>query len=378
VERLQRAARVLGIPVPIGPSRPVRYILCAVMMLAAAIIPSQAAFAGSTMSNVSVAVSDPTPTAPSASVAYTFTGTGVTSTNIECIQVIIATTASGTTAPTGFSGASVAVSAGTSTLVNSSGSGWSLATSGSQNNILQYTNSTGVTPSTLTGATFVLTNLTNPTLADTAFFYQLSTYDNTNCSSSPVDNALSQFIVTNGSVVSFTVDATLSFTINAVSASTSCDGTTTTSASTPTTIPFGSVTAASDAVVCQDLRAATNASNGYTIYLRDTGAPQSLSNAIAGPPGSNGSPAAFPAAGYEAYGYTTNDAALSTTYGASNRFTSPSQEWAAATTTNAEIAYQPSGVGITDYDIAHQVGVSTTTHAGNYTTTIIYTCTPIY
>jgi hypothetical protein len=378
VERLQRAARVLGIPVPNGPSRPVRYILCAVMMLTAAVLPSTAAFAGSALSNVSVALSDTRPTAASASVSYTFTGTGVTATNIECIQVVIATTATGTTAPTGFSGASAAVSAGTSTLVNSSGSGWSLATSGAQNNILQYTNSTGITPSTLTGATFVLTSLTNPTLADTAFFYQLTTYNNTNCTSSPVDNALSQFITTNGSTVSFTIDATLSFSINAIAGSTSCDGTTTTSASTPTTIPFGSVTAASDSVVCQDLRAATNASNGYTIYLAYTGPPQSLSNSIAGAPGSNASPAAFPAAGVEAYGYSTSDTALSTTFGASNRFTSPSQEWAAATTSNAEVAYQPSGVGITDYDIAHQAGVSTVTHAGNYTTTIIYTCTPIY
>ena len=48
------------------------------------------------------------------------------------------------------------------------------------------------------------------------------------------------------------------------------------------------------------------------------------------------------------------------------------------TTTNAEIAYEPAGVNTTTYRIGHQVGVSLVTRPGTYTTTVIYTCTPIY
>ena len=84
--------------------------------------------------------------------------------------------------------------------------------------------------------------------------------------------------------------------------------------------------------------------------------------------------AAFPAAGTEAYGYTTNDFTLGT--GTAGRFNS--NLWAAMTTTNAEIAYEPTGVNTTTYRIGHQVGVSLTTRPGTYSTTVIYTCTPVY
>jgi len=48
------------------------------------------------------------------------------------------------------------------------------------------------------------------------------------------------------------------------------------------------------------------------------------------------------------------------------------------TTSNAELAYEPTGVTTTTYRVGHQVGVGLTTRPGTYTTTIIYTCTPIY
>jgi hypothetical protein len=332
-----------------------------------------------TLSSASVALTDPR---PSQTATYTFTGSSVTSSVIKCVQVIISTTSSGTQAPTGFSGAGASVTAGSSTLVNSSGTGWSLAksdgtSSSGQNNILQYTNSTGVTPSTTSGATFIIAGITNSSVQDVSYFYLLSTYGNTDCSTSPVDNANPKFINTNGSTLSLSVDNSLSFTVNGVNNGTSCDGTTTTATSSATTIPFGSVTSAANAVVCQDLIAASNSTSGFTIYARYTSKPtNALSQTIADSSGSNTTPAAFTAAGTEAYGYSTSDATLGT--GTANRFTSPSQGWAAMTTSNAEIAYEPNPITATTYHIAHQVGVSTTTSPGTYTTTIIYTCTPIY
>ena len=94
---------------------------------------------------------------------------------------------------------------------------------------------------------------------------------------------------------------------------------------------------------------------------------------MAGHTGTNASPTVFSAAGNAAYGYTTNDATLGT--GTANRFTSPAQEWAAATTTNAEIGYESTPAIGASYRTGHQLGILVTSPAGIYQTTMIYTCT---
>jgi hypothetical protein len=379
MNRIIRAAEALGVRRP----QNLRATLAkfAVGLLAAmGILTNVQIASAATLSSASVALSDPRPSA--ASVNYTFTGSSVTSGLIKCVKVVWSTTATGTQAPTGFSAASGTVTAASSTLINSNATGWSLAksdgtSSSGQNNIYQYTNTTGVTPSTTTGATFIVGGVTNSSLADTSYYMTISTFNNTDCATSPVDNAKVQFINTNGSTLSLTVDNTLSFSVNAVLASQSCNGATSTQASTATTIPFGTVTSASNAVVCQDLTAATNSTNGYTIFTRYTGAPaNALSQTIADWTGTNGAPTTFSSAGTEAYGYTTNDATLSVTGNGANRFTSG--KWAGLTTSNAEVGYESAGVTSTTYRIGHQVGISSTTKPGTYSTTVIYTCTPVY
>jgi hypothetical protein len=222
----------------------------------------------------------------------------------------------------------------------------------------------------------VLAGIVNSTTPDVAYYFKLSTFDNTDCATTARDAAIVQFINTNGSDLSLTIDPTLSFTVSGMNSSLSCDGTTTTGTSTATTIPFGSVTPATNRVVCQDLLAATNATNGFSLYMRYTGQPQSGSDLISDHTGTNAVPTAFSAAGTESYGYSTDDATLGA--GTANRFTNPSQNWAAATTSNAEIGYEANPVSATHYHIGHQVGISLTTAAGIYQTTIIYTCVPVY
>jgi hypothetical protein len=384
VNRIYRAAEALGLPKARQTKLALVRILAFILTFASfGLVPTISNAA--TVGNASVALSDPRPS--QTNVNYTLTvgnvGSPVTSSAIECIQVYFSTTATGNTAPTGFSGASIDTSGlGSSTLVNSSATGWSTVladgtSSTGQKNIVQYTNATGVTPSTTQGATLVIPKITNSSVQDTNYWVFFNTYGNTNCTGSPIDNAIMQYINTNGSLLSLTVDDTLSFTVNAVAATQSCDGTTTTAASTPTTIPFGTVTAAANGVVCQNLTAATNATNGYTIYTRYTAKPtNALGQTILDTSGSNLNPAAFTGPGTEAYGYTTNDSALSTP-GTANRFTSP-QGWAAETTTNEAVGYEAAGSTSNTWEIGHQVGISLTTHPGTYQTTIIYTCTPIY
>lgn len=377
MNRIRRAAAVLGFKAPRG-FRSLIHKLVAVVVAVMGLTLNAGIASANTVGNASVGLSDPRPS--QTSVTYTFTGgSGGASTQFQsaailCIKVEVATTSTGSTVPTGFSAASASVVAGSSTLINSSSTGWTpTAAAGS----FTYTHSTGVTPSTTSGATFTLGGLTNSSTADTGFYYRLNTYGNTNCSSSPLDSAIVTFINTNGSTLSLTVDNALSFSVGAVASGQSCDGTTTTAASTATTLPFGTVTSGSNAVVCQDLTAATNATGGYTIYGRYTAKPtNALSQTINDHTGTNASPTTFTAAGTEAYGYTTNDTTLGT--GTANRFTSGGQKWAAMTTSNAELAYESAGVTSTSYRVGHQVGVSLTTRPGTYTTTIIYTCTPVY
>jgi hypothetical protein len=382
VNRIKRAAEVLGLPTSQKVRIKLVQITTVTLGVTSILFSSTAAFA-TNLASSSTSISDPRPSA--SAVSYTFKGGAagglVTSSLIKCVKVVVSNSATTTTAPTGFSGTGATVTAASSTLINSSASGWTLVTSdgtasAGQNNIFTYTNTTGVTPSTTTGATFIIAGLTNGSVADTKYWYYLNTYTDTSCTT-PVDSATTQFIYTNGSTLSLTVDNTLSFTVNAVASAQACNGTTTTQASTATTIPFGTVSAASNGVVCQDLTAATNATNGYTIFTRYTAKPtNALAQTIADHTGSNTTPTAFSAAGTEAYGYSTNDATLGT--GTPNRFTSPTNEWAAETTTNSEVAYEAAGVTSTTYRIGHQVGISLTTRPGTYTTTIIYTCTPVY
>ncbi len=359
---------------------PVHRILAGIFVVLVATMPFVNVHAAS-LSSVSVALSDPRPS--QTGVNYTITASGVTSSATKCVKLVWAAAYAGTAAPAGFGGAGGSVTAASSSLINNSATNWSLAKSdgaGSgvgQNNVYQYTNSsTGVVPSTLSGATFVVGGITNPSTADTAYYLMVNTYSDVACSA-PIDNAIVQFINTNASTLSLTVDDTLSFTVNAVAAAQGCDGTTSTAASTATTIPFGTINSASNGIVCQDLTAATNATSGYTIYARYTAKPtNSIAQTIADWTGSNATPTTFSPAGTEAYGYTTNDSTLGT--GTANRFTNGGQKWAALTNANAELAFEPNGVASTTYRIGHQVGVSLTTRPGTYTTTVIYTSTPIY
>ncbi|HVQ44581.1 MAG TPA: hypothetical protein VMT30_06470 [Candidatus Saccharimonadia bacterium] len=353
-----------------------RLLIVGAFIVGLLLLPNLGARAA-TLTSASVGISDPRPSAISAS--YTFTASSVTTGapgTIKCIKMLYSDTAAGSTVPAGMStnGGGVTFDTAGSNYVPTPAS-WTL--NKPANGTLTLTNATGETPASAAARKIIINGITNSSAADTKFWLKFNTYNNTDCASSPVDNTTVLFILTNASTLSLTVDDTLSFTVNAVGAAAACDGATTTAASTATTIPFGTVTAASNGVVCQDLQAATNATGGYTIYARYTAQPtNSLAQTIASHTGTNPAPTAFSAAGTEAYGYTTGDATLGT--GTANRFTSPTQEWAGLTTTNAELAYEPAGVTASTYRIGHQVGVSSTTRPGTYTTTVIYTCTPTY
>ncbi len=347
-----------------------RLWLVGILALAATVIPNLKASAA-TLSTASVALSDPRPAFTS---SYTFTGSSITTgTAIQCIEMVFSTTQGGVTVPTNMITTGATIDAAGTNYVTAG----SLTMNHTTNGTLLMTATSGLTPASSGPRTVEVDGILNSSLADTGYYLTFSTFTSSSCTG-PVDNATAMFINTNGSTLTLSVNDTLTFSVNTVASGQSCDGTTSTLASTPTTISFGVVTPATNQIICQDLTAATNATNGYSVYVRETAAPtNALGQTIASTTGTNLAPAAFPAAGTEAYGYSTNDATLSNTGNGPARFTSP-VGWAAMTTTNAEVGYTTAPSNPTTYRVGHQVGISTVTKPGTYTTTIIYTCTPIY
>jgi len=244
------------------------------------------------------------------------------------------------------------------------------------NGTVQITYGTGETPASSSDRTIALDGIDNGSTADTGYYVKINTYNDTDCSTSPVDDGVISYIYTSGQSVSMTVDPSISFSLSSVAASESVNSATTTETSTTSTIPLGTVTDSTNGIAAHDLTVTTNAENGYTVYARYTAKPTYSSATIDDISGTNDSPASFPSPGTEGFGYTTEDTSLSVTGDGADRF--GSNEWAKFTTSNAEMAYNSAAASSETTRVGYQAGISSTTEAGSYTTTVILTCTPTY
>lgn len=305
---------------------------------------------------------------PSQTTNYTFSGSGFTTgTSIRCIQLQFAVNADGTGGvPTGLttSGATLV----SSTLVTAGS--WTV---GNDTGVVRATNASGANPAV--SGNIVWGGIVNGNTADQTYYGLLNTYSNVDCETSPVDSSVVAFIYKSGALVSLTVDPTLAFTVSGVVSGQTVNSATTNVTSTATAIDFGSsVTPTTKGVSAHTLDVATNA-GGFSVYLRQTGT--GLTNGvhtITPWSGTNATPTGFPAAGTEAWGYTTEDNTLAD--GTPNRFT-VSSNWAGMPTAN-ELVMDSTSSGSQQTRVGHQVGVSGATPAGNYTTTLVYTATGTY
>lgn len=309
---------------------------------------------------------------PSQVAQYTMSAGGFsTGTTIGCIEVDMGTASDGT-------GSVAGLSTGSSTFVSQSitASGtWTVSNTASADHKLRLTNATPVAPQAGT-QTAVWGAVTNGSTVDTGYFAVLRTFTTSACTTS-VDTVTVQFIYTAGQTVTLSVDPSFAFTVSGTSSGATCNGATSNVTTTSTTVPLGTPTVVTNSIGVQNLTITTNSGNGYTINARYTGPLANGANTIDSHTGSNAAPTVFSAAGTEAYGYTSNDPTLGTA--AVDRFTSAGgNKWAAFTTTNAEVAYSATGVTSEVTCLGHQAGVSGTTPSGLYTTTAIYTATPLY
>jgi hypothetical protein len=180
-----------------------------------------------------------------------------------------------------------------------------------------------------------------------------------------------------GALVSLTVDPMLAFTVAGVTDDNveAVNGQTVTVTSSASAIDFArAVTASAKGVSAHDVTVETNGS-GFTVYLKQSGNFSNGAHTITPWTGTNGSPTAFPAIGTEAWGYTTEDNDL-LTGGTNTRFTSASN-WAGMPTTN-ELVADRGTLGTQTTRVGHQLGISSSTPAGNYNTTLVYTAAGSY
>lgn len=304
----------------------------------------------------SIAVTPANPTAAAASNTWTVALGGVTTTSVQCLRLTIDTTGAFGSGglPTGFA---VTGNPG-GTIVSAPGT-WTGPTVST--NTVTWTN---------TGATFATGSRTltfaaaNPTAAG-SYFLKVQTFTNAGCTTGG-DVGTGGVVITDNTVVSVVVDPTLTFSV--VGRATVCNGQDNgnfQTGSSGTAVSLGRINATSTGGGAQDLTLTTNASGGFTVYTRGTQATgvadmRSGTNVIA-----DVASAGNPTAGTAAFGYTASDVQASNTF-------------EPLTELNASVLAGVAGVQTDTGCVGFEAAASTSTPAGSYSATVVYTAVPTF
>jgi hypothetical protein len=175
-----------------------------------------------------------------------------------------------------------------------------------------------------------------------------------------------------------TQSATLTFSISGVGAGSSTEGIVTDVATTPTSIPFGSLTLDVDKTAAQRVSVTTNAGDGYQLLVferQDLMADTATSADITG---TNQSPVAWSTGctvgAQSCFGYHAGDNTLA---GGSTRFLID-DTYAALDGNLAEVAYSSVPVTDEETDIVYRIQAGTGQPAGLYESKIVYIVVPIF
>ena len=280
-----------------------------------------------------------------------------TTTSLQCIEVDINTSADGTgSVPAGLATTSSSFD-GSSLITPAS---WTV--DNTTNGKLRITNTTGETPSA--AGNVVWGAVTNGSSAEVTYYGIISTYTNDDCTGLN-ESVVVTLTYTNGQLVEVTVDPSLTFDVAGVSSGDATGDDTTTVASTDGNVPFGSVTTGTNGVAGHDLSVATNASGGFDVFVRHTGALLNQSDGtstITDHDGTNAAPTVLD--GGEEFGYHT-----------SGMPQFAAGEYAGFTSSNQVVMNESSA---STSRMTYQVGIDGNTEAGTYQTTLIYTVTPTF
>lgn len=176
-----------------------------------------------------------------------------------------------------------------------------------------------------------------------------------------------------------TEGATLTLTANSVGTSTVIDGITTNVGTTPTSIPFGSFTANTTKDAAYRFTIATDATEGYQLYvfsrqalLSNQGATIDAVAATNAAPAGWATACASGAAG--CFGYHASDDTLA---GGSTRF-SPNDSFAALESTPREVAQSSLPTTGDQVDVVYRVTTRSLQEAGQYSTDLVYIVVPVF
>jgi hypothetical protein len=176
-----------------------------------------------------------------------------------------------------------------------------------------------------------------------------------------------------------TAGARLTFSISGLESGTSTEGIVTDVATTPTSVPFGTLTINGDKKAAQRLTVTTNAAQGYQIFVLEDQAFLNQRNEMISPVAApNESPAGWSTACSSTlpgcYGYHAGDDTLA---GSSVRF-APNDSYAKFETTAKEVAF--SSIPVTDRttDIVFRTLARTNQPEGTYQNSIAYILVAVY
>jgi len=201
-------------------------------------------------------------------------------------------------------------------------------------------------------------------------------------------------------VVTATVSPTLEFYIDGLATSTVVNGVPTTGSTTPTAIPFNTLTVAASSTLGQQLRVTTNADDGYSVtveqdheLLSNSGSDiNSFDNSLDGAGSTTPHTWNNPVGTLDQYhtyghmGLTTDDSDLSTVSGGGFAlgadFTGLKYAGLNGTSTMIIMAHNGPADGSTQNKglakVAYSIRITALQEAGDYTNTLTYICTPQY
>lgn len=322
-----------------------------------------------------------------ATATYTFNQTLSIGTAIDHIDIYFCEESATTgtcTPPTGMdTGATPTYEAGTSNL---DGSSIVASQISNADNTIRLTVGSPDAQDPLT-LQLVFSGIKNPTDNNNSFYMRMTTYSD---ATTPIDTAKAAIgILDTAITVQANVAPSFAFTLAAVleAGATTVNSTDITVDSTATLINFGDIEAGgSSAVAAQDMTVITNAEGGYQVTIAASDPPLvSGDDNIDKFSGTDASPATWSTPGGGSkntnsgfFGYTTEDADLSTVTGATDRFTS--NKWAGATTTPQEVMFNASATAASGQTkrIGYQVQANGYQPPGAYSGTITLVATPTY
>jgi hypothetical protein len=235
-----------------------------------------------------------------------------------------------------------------------------------------------------TAVTFNLSTITNPSTTNTTYYTRVITYSDTGTTEIDHTEMAFAILTTTSMAVSASIDPSLSFTIAGVSSGGTVNTATTNVTTTPSTIPFGSLSIAR--IAANDITVNTNAGNGYTVAVAEVTSPPLVSGAdnIDEFTGTNATPTPWsapagstPSVNTGFFGYTTEDSTLSGVSPA--RFTTSAPNWAGPTTSLSEVAYNNTyTAGNQTTRIGWEAQANGNQPPGTYTGTVVLVATPTY